>query len=240
MTTAVRPDIRDLSLEELKNYLTSVHEKPFRAGQIFEWIYKKGAASFEDMRNLPQPLRARLAADFVFPAVSITEELKSEDGTKKFLFELKDGEHVEAVLIPAAGRTTACISTQVGCKFGCRFCASGIGGWKRNLSPSEILAQVLHVKKESGAERPLSHIVFMGIGEPLDNYDTLVKSIDLINGKEGIELGARKITVSTSGVVPRIKMLSAQDVQLGIRNLGCFQNAEDGRDPVHAGERGCL
>jgi len=207
-------DIRDLSFEELKTYLASIGEKPFRAGQVFEWVYKKGAGSFGDMRNLPQTLRERLAADLTFLPAKITEELKSEDGTRKFLFELADGEHVEAVLIPATGRTTACISTQVGCKFGCRFCASGIAGWKRNLSPSEILMQVLHVKKESGAARPLSHIVFMGIGEPLDNYDNLVKAVDLINGKEGIELGARKITVSTSGVVPKIKMLAKQDVQL--------------------------
>ena len=207
-------DIRDLSFEELKNYLVSIGEKPFRAGQIFEWIYKKGAGSFEELRNLPEPLKKKLAADFTFAPVKIAEALKSEDGTQKFLFELQDGENVESVLIPTIGRATACISTQVGCKFGCRFCASGVAGWKRNLSPSEILTQVLHVKRESSPERPLSHIVFMGIGEPLDNYESLVKAVDLINGKQGVELGARKITISTSGVVPRILQLAKEDVQL--------------------------
>lgn len=211
---SVNNDIRDLSLDELKAYLVSINEKPFRAGQIFEWIYKKGASSFDSIRNLPAGLKERLALDFNFQPTKIIEVLTSEDGTQKFLFELSDGEVVESVLIPAIGRTTACISTQVGCKFGCKFCASGIGGWKRNLTPSEILTQVLHVKKESAVDRPLSHIVFMGIGEPLDNYDNLVKAIDLINGKDAVELGARKITVSTSGVVPKIKMLAAQDVQL--------------------------
>ncbi len=214
MASVTIKDIRDLSLTELKDHFTAIGEKPFRAAQVFDWIYKKGAVSFEDMKNLSSGLRERLAKDFIFQPVKIAEELKSKDGTRKFLFELKDGENVESVLIPAIGRTTACISTQVGCKFGCKFCASGIAGWKRNLSSAEILTQVLHVKRESGAGRPLSHIVFMGIGEPLDNYDNLVRAIELINGKDGVELGARKITISTSGVVPKIKMLSEQDVQL--------------------------
>ncbi len=214
MPHKIQHDIRDLSLEELKAYLAAIGEKPYRAGQIFDWIYKKNAASFDALKNLSKELIARLKQDFIFNPTKVAVELKSEDGTRKFLFDLVDGEQVESVLIPTAGRTTACISTQVGCKFGCRFCASGIAGWKRNLTPAEIVAQVLHVKKESTEGRVLSHIVFMGIGEPLDNYDNLIKAVDLINSKEGIELGARKITVSTSGVVPKIKMLAQQDVQL--------------------------
>jgi 23S rRNA (adenine2503-C2)-methyltransferase len=207
-------DIRDLTIEELKSYLVSIGEKPFRAQQIFDWIYKKGASTFGEFKNLPQPLLDKLAKDFAFTPVSIVEELQSTDGTQKFLFGLKDGENVESVLIPTKDRATACISSQVGCKFGCRFCASGVAGWKRNLTPAEILSQVLHVKKSAHKDRPLTHIVFMGIGEPLDNYENLVKAIDLINGKEGVELGARKITVSTSGVVPKILQLAKEDVQL--------------------------
>lgn len=218
-------DIRDLSLAELKAYLVSIEEKPFRAQQIFDWIYKKGAVSFDQLLNLPEPLRKRLSQDFLFEPIRIATELVSEDGTRKFLFDLKDNEQVESVLIPTKGRTTACISTQVGCKFGCRFCASGIAGWKRNLTPAEILAQVLHVRRESNQGRLLSHIVFMGIGEPLDNYESLIRAVDLINGAEAMALGARKITVSTSGVVPRIKMLAAQNVQLELAiSLHGFDN----------------
>lgn len=210
----MKQDIRNLSLNELKEYLKAKGEGAFRATQIFEWIYKKNASSFEDMSNLSKELRTALAEDFDFFPVTVVDQAKSEDGTVKFLFDLSDHEKVESVIIPTKDRTTACISTQVGCKFGCRFCASGVAGWKRNLSPSEILSQVLFVKKACSAERPLTHIVFMGIGEPLDNYDNLVKAIDLINGPQGVQLGARKITVSTSGVVPRILQLAEGDVQL--------------------------
>ncbi|MDO8676005.1 MAG: 23S rRNA (adenine(2503)-C(2))-methyltransferase RlmN [Candidatus Omnitrophota bacterium] len=207
-------DIRDFSFEEFSAYLVSIGEKPFRAGQVFEWIYKKDASAFEDMTTLSQPLRARLAADLKFTPAVIADQQKSEDGTAKFLFELSDGQHVEAVLIPTAARTTACISTQVGCKFGCRFCASGVAGWKRNLSTAEIMTQVLYVKHAAGKKRPLTHIVFMGIGEPMDNYDVLLKSIHLINSDKAVNIAARRITVSTSGVVPKILKLAEQDLQI--------------------------
>lgn len=210
-------DIRNLSFDELAQYLISIGEKPFRAGQVFEWLYKKDASTFEDMTTLSQPLRARLAADLRFTPAVIADQQKSEDGTTKFLFELSDGQHVEAVLIPSgptAGRTTACISTQVGCKFGCRFCASGVAGWKRNLSTAEIMTQVLYVKRAAGKKRPLSHIVFMGIGEPMDNYDVLLKSIHLINSGKAAHIAARRITVSTSGIVPKILKLAEQDLQI--------------------------
>ena len=207
-------DIRDFSFGEFTSYLASIREKPFRTGQVFEWIYKKDAASFEGMTTLSHPLRAQLIADFAFTPAVIADRQKSEDGTTKFLFELSDGENVEAVLIPTATRTTACISTQVGCKFGCRFCASGVAGWKRNLSTAEIMTQVLHVKRAAGAQRPLTHIVFMGIGEPMDNYDVLLKSIHLINSGKAVNIAARRITVSTSGVVPKILKLAEQDLQI--------------------------
>ena len=208
-------DIRDVSFEELKKYLTGIGEKPFRAGQIFEWIYQKGAWGFDAMSSLPKELRDRLKQDFELRPNVIAEKQVSQEGTTKFLFDLHDREKIESVLIPTATRTTACISTQAGCKFGCKFCASGIGGWSRNLTCAEIVTQVLHVKEEAlKHKRPLSNIVFMGTGEPLDNFLNLMKAIHLINSDEGINIGARHITVSTVGVVPKIKELANQGLQI--------------------------
>ena len=162
-----KKDIHHLTLEELKAYLESIGEKAFRAEQIFQWLYAKNVWSFEEMKNLSTGLRDRLAQDFGLKPSVIAKNIISEDGTTKFLFDLADHEKIESVLIPTEKRTTACISTQAGCKFGCRFCASGIGGWSRNLSCAEIVTQLLHVREESFKhERPLSHIVFMGTGEP--------------------------------------------------------------------------
>ncbi len=166
-------DIRDLSLKELEEALSSAGEKPFRAQQIFDWIYKKGVVDFDGMKNLPAELRKKLETLFLFRQPALAAEQISGDGTKKFLFELSDKENVETVLIPTERRATVCVSTQAGCKFGCKFCASGIGGWTRNLLPSEILSEVLYAKAKADGH-PLSHIVFMGTGEPLDNYDNLM------------------------------------------------------------------
>jgi 23S rRNA (adenine2503-C2)-methyltransferase len=223
---AAPKDIRDLSFEELEEYLTSVGEKPFRATQIFEWIYQKNAWSFDAMANLSKELRERLKQDFVLQPNAIAEKKISEEGTTKFLFDLHDHEKIESVLIPTATRTTACISTQAGCKFGCRFCASGIGGWSRNLTCAEIVTQVLHVKEESQKHsRPLSNIVFMGTGEPLDNFDNLFKAIRTINSPKGIGIGARHITISTVGLVPRIKQIAQQNLQVELAiSLHGFDN----------------
>ncbi len=209
-------DLRDLSLEELTAYLKSVEAPAFRAEQIFQWIYQKGAWAFDEMTNVPKDLREKLKKNFILKPYPIAHKLTSEDGTTKFLFDLEDHEKIESVLIPTPTRTTACISTQAGCKFGCRFCASGIGGWKRNLSCSEIVTQVLHVKEEAlkHQRRPLTNIVFMGTGEPLDNFDHLMKAVRIINAGKGLNIGARHITISTVGVVPRIKELSLQGLQL--------------------------
>ena len=213
--TAKLNDIRNLSPVELRQYIDSISEQPFRAKQINEWIYQKGVWSFDEMRNISRGLRDRLSADFELGPHRIVKKEISSDGTTKFLFALADAEQVETVLIPTKTRTTACISTQAGCKFACRFCASGIGGWKRNLSCAEIITQILHVKEESQAHaRPLSHIVFMGIGEPMDNYDNLMKAIRLINDPEGLNIGARRITVSTCGVIPKILAMGKEGLQI--------------------------
>src|SRR5208283_4955722 len=166
------PDIRDLSLEELEAYLQSIAVEPFRAGQIFQWIYKRGAWDFDAMTNVSQELRDRLKKSFSLKPNEIAHKAISQDGTTKFLFDLQDHEKIETVLIPTENRTTACISTQAGCKFACKFCASAIGGWSRNLSCAEIVTQVLHIREEAlKHKRPLTNIVFMGTGEPL----TIVK-----------------------------------------------------------------
>lgn len=210
-----KSDIRNLSFEELVLYLESIGEKSFRAVQIFEWIYQKGAWGFEAMSSLPQNLRDRLKIDFDLRPNTIALKVVSEDHTTKFLFDLYDHEKIESVLIPTEKRTTVCVSTQAGCKFGCKFCASGIGGWSRHLSCAEILTQILHVKEEARKhKRPLSNIVFMGTGEPLENFDNLFKAIRVINSKKGMNIGARHITISTVGLIPKIRELADQNLQV--------------------------
>ena len=221
-----KQDIRDLSLEELAHYLGSIGEKPFRAFQIFEWIYQRQAWDFKAMSNLPAGLRRHLSQTFTLKPFRIEKKEVSEDGTTKFLFDLDDDQKIETVLIPTEKRTTACVSTQAGCKFGCRFCASGIGGWIRNLTSAEILTQILHVKDEAQSRaKTLSHIVFMGIGEPFDNFDNLMKAIRIINDAKGIHIGARRITVSTCGVIPKIKQLAKEGLQVELAiSLHGFDN----------------
>jgi 23S rRNA (adenine2503-C2)-methyltransferase len=210
-----KEDIRDLSFDELVKYFEAIGEKAFRATQIFEWIYQKNARCFDDVTNLPKPVREKLKRDFSFEPDTIVEKRVAKDGTTKFLFDLRDHEKIETVLIPTATRTTACVSTQAGCKFGCKFCASGIGGWSRNLTCAEIVTQVLLVREEAKKhQRPLSHIVFMGTGEPLDNFTNLMKAIRIINSDKAINIGARHITVSTVGLVPKIRELARQGLQI--------------------------
>lgn len=225
--TQEKRDIRNLSFEELTAYLETIHEKPFRATQIFERIYRKHAWFFDDMKNLPAPLREKLKNSFHLQPHTLAQKQVSKEGTTKFLFDLYDHEKIESVLIPTATRTTACISTQAGCKFGCKFCASGIGGWSRNLSCAEIVTQVLHVKEEAQKhKRPLSNIVFMGTGEPLDNFESLMKAIRIINSDKAINMGARHITVSTVGLVPKIKELARQGIQIELAiSLHGYDNA---------------
>ena len=218
---AAKTDIRNLSYEELVSYIESIGEKKFRADQIFDWLYQKNVDSFDGMKNLSKALKEKLEADFTFTSLKVVKELKSEDGTYKALFELSDNEMIETVLIPTKTRATVCVSTQAGCKFGCRFCASGIGGWRRNLEVFEILAQILHMKKH----QDVTHIVFMGVGEPMDNYDNLISAIKVINAAKGIGIGARRITISTCGVIPKIKQLATEGMQLELAiSLHGFNN----------------
>ncbi|MCA9400679.1 MAG: 23S rRNA (adenine(2503)-C(2))-methyltransferase RlmN [Candidatus Omnitrophica bacterium] len=208
-------NIYDLSYQQLAQELNALSEPAFRAAQIFDWLYKKNVRSFDDMRNLSVDLRGKLQEAFEIQHLTVDHHGRSSDETQKILFKLSDLEHIETVLIPTSTRATVCVSTQAGCKFGCRFCASGIGGWKRNLTPGEILAQVLHMKKiADGQGRPVSHIVFMGVGEPLDNYENLMSAIRVINDEKAINIGARRITVSTCGVIPKIHALAQEGLQI--------------------------
>jgi len=199
--------------EELKKEIKRLGGPAYRAEQTFSWINKKGAAEFKEIRGIPGRLIAELEKRFVICTLSCEEHLVSrKDGTEKFLWKLKDGCYIETVLIKTGRRRTICLSTQVGCRFKCPFCASGAKGLIRDLEPAEIVNQVLCVQKIKKC-RP-TNVVFMGIGEPLDNYDNLEKAIRIINHPAGINLGARKITVSTCGIVPGIKKLKEIGLQV--------------------------
>ncbi|MDP3731575.1 MAG: 23S rRNA (adenine(2503)-C(2))-methyltransferase RlmN, partial [Candidatus Omnitrophota bacterium] len=206
-------DIKDLDLKGLEAILTGWGERPFHARQIFAWIYKKGVTDFDAMSDLPSDLRRRLKENFYILSLNLIKKIKSHDGTEKLLFELKDNNLIEAVIIPVEKRVTGCISTQVGCKFACRFCASGALGFKRNLASQEMIEEVLCLKSNPLGEK-LTHFVFMGIGEPLDNYDNVLRAIRMINSPRAFNIGARRITISTSGVIPAIKKLSGEGLQI--------------------------
>lgn len=211
-------EICSLTLEELKAWMEQNGEKPFRAAQVYDWIYAKGALSFEGMTNLGRDLRAKLAGKLGFPVLKLLRTLESEDKeTVKFLWELPDQKRVESVLILSGDRRTVCVSCQVGCPARCAFCASGKEGLMRNLSPAEIVEQVLHIDrtlKEKG-ER-VSHIVFMGMGEPMENYSSVVKAIQIFNAPEAFNISQRRITVSTVGVVEGIHRLAKEELTVNL------------------------
>ena len=206
-------DIKEFDLKELENKFLALGIKAYHARQVFSWIYKKGVLDFNRMSDIPQKLREMLAGKFYISELKLLKLLKSEDGTKKLLLGLKDGNCVEAVIIPTRERVTICVSSQVGCKFGCNFCASGMLGFKRNLTTGEIIDQVIHLK-DSAPDNKLTNLVFMGTGEPMDNYANVMKAIRIINSGQGFNIGARKITISTSGVILGIENLSREDLQI--------------------------
>ena len=204
------------SFKELADWLEGIGEKRFRATQIFEWVYQKGALSFEEMGNLSKGLRARLAKSLRFPLIKLISTQESKE-TTKFLWELSDGKRVESVLICSYDRRTVCLSSQVGCLAHCAFCASGKEGLVRSLSTAEIVEQALHIDrflKEKG-ER-VSHLVYMGMGEPLENYDAMLKSIRIFNEEQTLHLSQRRMTVSTVGITPEIRRLAREDLSVNL------------------------
>ena len=206
-------DIKELNLKELEGFLTKHSIPSFHAKQILSWIYKKQATNFETMSDLSHALRKLLKENFYILGLTLIQKQKSDDGAEKYLFKLNDGNLIEAVTIPTETRITGCISSQAGCKYSCRFCASGMFGFKRNLSAGEILDQVLYLRNNS-RERSLTHIVFMGIGEPLDNYENVLKAIRMINSSCAFGIAARRITISTCGIVPAINKLAGEELQI--------------------------
>lgn len=195
-------NIKDYNLEELKEELKSIGEKAFRAEQIFKWLYVDRVTSFEEMTNLSLDLRNKLAENYTLCNYQILRKQESADGTKKYLFDVLDGNAIETVLMEYHHGKTLCVSSQIGCRMGCKFCASTGIPFIRNLTPGEIVEQILAVEQDTNSK--ISNVVFMGIGEPFDNYDNVMKAIRILNHQKGLNIGARHISVSTSGVVPRI------------------------------------
>ncbi len=206
-------EIKSLSLMQLKNTMIEMGEKAFRAKQIYEWLHQKQAESFDEMSNLSAALREKLKERCVLTTLKMLEVQTSKiDGTQKYLFALPDGNVVESVLMKYKHGNSVCISSQVGCKMGCRFCASTIGGWTRNLLPSEMLEQIYRIQKLSG-ER-VSNVVVMGTGEPLDNYENLLQFIRLLTDENGLHISQRNLTVSTCGIVPKMYALAEENLQI--------------------------
>lgn len=237
-------DIKSITSAELEACLKEWGAPAYRAGQVLDWLYKRRVASWDAMTNLPKPLRAKLAETFSLHILELVRKQGAADTTQKFLWRLPDGALIESVLIPAnpalygeaSDRHTLCVSTQVGCAYGCKFCASGLDGWKRNLGPEEIVEQVLATERIASLElrvpsppdaaaaplktqnpkpetRLVNNLVIMGMGEPLANYDHLLKALRLLNAPWGGGIGARKITISTSGLAPQIRKLAVEPEQ---------------------------
>ena len=207
----MKPNIKDLSLEELTAFL-SEHDHPgYRAKQVRQWLFQKRAGCFDEMTNLSRPLRELLDAQFSIGRLPILRRAESRDGTIKFLFGLQDGASIESVLIPESSRLTLCVSTQAGCGFGCAFCATAVLGLKRSLTASEIVDQALEASRTLSDDRRITHVVLMGMGEPLANYEQTVRALQILtDGEWGIGISPRRVTLSTVGLVPQIEKLMAE------------------------------
>jgi len=221
----VKPNLKDMSLGELEAFISRFGKEKYRAKQIMKWLYQENAASFDDMTDLSKPFRIQIqdAARIALP--EIIKAQVSKDGTKKILFELEDGLFIESVLIPGKNHWTVCVSTQVGCQMGCTFCLTGSRGFKRNLLPSEITGQITKLLRETDEGENLKNIVMMGMGEPLANYENVIKAIRIITSEIGFGFSHRKITLSTCGIAPMIEQLG-RDICI---NLAISLNAADNK-----------
>ena len=212
--------ITGLTKEELELKILEMGQPRYRAGQVMEWIYDKRVNRFSEMTNLPDNLRSELNKNYLINVLSSVKDNRSSDTTKKYLYRLQDGRYIETVIIPASvgnqgnrsDRNTLCVSSQVGCAYGCKFCASGLDGFTRNLKAAEITGQIMAVEEET--LKKINNVVFMGMGEPLANFRNLMQAIKIINSAWGIGIGARQITVSTSGLVPQIRKIAEQPLQI--------------------------
>ena len=207
----MKENIKNYNLEELKEVLKELGEKPYRAEQIFKWIMQENVTSFDEMTNISIELRNKLKEKFDLHVFKILKKQVSKDGTKKYLFDVLDGNAIESVLMEYKHGFTICVSSQIGCKMGCKFCASTGVKFSRNLTAGEIVEQLLAIQRDENIK--ISNLVFMGIGEPLDNYDNVMQAIAILNNPKGINMGARHISISTSGLVPRIYELADKNIQ---------------------------
>lgn len=208
-----KKDIKSLNLENLTKEIADLGEKSFRAKQIYQWMHVKLVSGFDEMTNLPKPLRDRLGENYDLISLETADmKVSAIDGTRKYLFRLSDGNVIESVLMKYKHGNSVCISSQVGCRMGCRFCASTLDGLERNLTPSEMLDQVYRIQASTG-ER-VSNVVVMGSGEPMDNYDNLVQFIRLLSDENGLNISQRNITLSTCGIVPNILRLAEENIQI--------------------------
>jgi 23S rRNA (adenine2503-C2)-methyltransferase len=205
-----RIHLKNLPLKDLESFLLALDPKPFRAAQVARWLYGRGARSFEEMKNLSKGFRRLLAEKARISWLEPREIQSSPDGTCKFRFILEDGEGIESVLLPERDHWTLCLSTQVGCGLGCKFCLTGRRGWIRNLTPAEIIDQVLAVGAALPAERRIRNLVFMGMGEPLLNFENLIRAIEVLRSPGGLQFSHRHITVSTAGLIPQMEALASR------------------------------
>jgi len=218
-------DLKNMTLEEIEAFVAGLGKEKYRARQIMKWIYQQGASSFEEMTNLSKEFRAEMAKTARIGSLEIVRTETSGDTTKKILFRLEDGLLVESVLIPGAGHWTLCVSTQAGCRMGCAFCFTARSGFSRNLQPSEIVDQIVQAKFRTEEGAGINNLVLMGMGEPLDNYDNVLKAIAIITSDYGLSLSTRKITLSTCGLAPGIERLGRDSAV----NLAVSLNAPDDR-----------
>ena len=205
-------DIKSMTIDELKELMTQIGEKPFRAKQIYSWLHEHLVTSYDEMANLPKNLKQKLADYPITALETLDVQISKADGTRKYLFRLSDGNMIESVLMRYKYGNSVCISSQAGCRMGCRFCASTIGGLTRNLLPSEMLDQIYRIQTSIG-ER-ISNVVVMGTGEPLDNYDNFLKFIYMVSDEHGLNISQRNITASTCGIVPNIRRLAEEKLQI--------------------------
>ncbi len=202
--------LKDLNLEELKDFVTSIGLEPYRAKQIAQWIYKKRVSDFDSMTNISKATRKLLSEKAAIDVLKTVKVEESADGTRKYLFELPDGNRIESVFIPEKGWNTLCVSTQVGCPAGCKFCLTAKDGFTRSLTPAEIVDQYIQVQRDVGEERRISNVVFMGMGEPLLNFDNVKKAVEIMTHRDMLDLSKRKITISTVGIVPGIERMARE------------------------------
>lgn len=215
-------NIKALSLKELEDFLLSLGMKKYRVNQVYQWIYKKGAISFDEMTDLSLEHRRTLTEKAYISSLALIRSLRSSDGTEKYLFELEDGNRIESVLIPDEDRLTLCISTQAGCALGCRFCLTGKGGFIRNLKAYEVVEQILAVKRILPHKKKITNIVLMGMGEPLANYNNTIEALRIILNEKGLNFSSRKVTLSTAGLAPEMEKLGKENLSV---NLAISLNA---------------